>query len=91
MTGTERGTLLDQICGRLMVDKYDTETVRREIASGMATVDGVTQTEPGLIIHAGQRIAVAFRDFMLRCPTPVGRNWSTWIAGTSPQREAAGQ
>lgn len=91
MTGTERGTLLEQICGRLMVDRYDIERVRREIASGFATVDGVTQTEPGLIIHAGQRIAVPFRTFMRRCAVDVGPNGKAWIAGTSPQREAAGQ
>jgi len=78
MTGTERGTLLDQIRSRLMFDRYDSEAVRREIASGFATVNGVTQTEPGLIIHAEDRISVSFRDFMHRCAVDVGPTGKAW-------------
>lgn len=78
MIGTERGTLLEQICGRLMVDKYETEIVRREIASGFATVNGRTVTEAGLVIHAEDRISVSFRDFMHRCAVDVGPTGKAW-------------
>lgn len=78
MTGTERGTLLDQIRSRLMFDRYDEEAVRREIASGFATVNGRTVTEAGLVIHAEDRISVLFRDFMHRCAVAVGPNGKAW-------------
>lgn len=78
MTGTERGTLLEQITGRLIVDRYDSEAVRREIASGFATVNGRTVTDPGLVIHAEDRISISFRDFMHRCAVAVGPNGTAW-------------
>ncbi len=78
MTGTERGTLLDQMRTHLMFDKYDEEIVRREIASGFATVNGRTVTEAGLVIHAEDRISVLFRDFMHRCAVAVGPNGKAW-------------
>ena len=78
MTGTERGNLFEQIFGRLLADKFDGEIIRREIASGFAAVNGRTVTEPGLIIHAEDRISVSFRDFMHRCAVAVGPNGTAW-------------
>lgn len=78
MTGTERGNLLDQIRSKILVDKYDLELVRREIADGLATVNGRKVTEPGLIIHAEDRISIPFRPWMIRCATYIGENGKAW-------------
>ena len=78
MTGTERGTLLAQVQSKLLFDRYDSEAVRRETASGFATAPGRTVTEAGLVIHAEDRISVLFRDFMHRCAVDVGPNGKAW-------------
>ena len=80
MTGTERGNLLNQLSSKLMFDKYDGETVRREIADGCVTINGRVCVEPGLIVHEGDRISVSFRDFMHRCAVDVGPSGKAWTA-----------